>query len=274
MNKFSKDIGIRRYNEKENKEIRCISIIEEFVVDLTKHRMRHLSWNLDSRNFLKTHEMVTYRKPLENSEKNSDNQDLNTNTILIGQPSPNLRPASKIYYDRVAQITGSQCVVEKDLAVFSNFGILASPIQKFALNRWNKNERKATHGLCFSVANQIYNKNLAKEFENAGLDDTALKNLQAKLSGYREKLYHHRDLFKESTLVSKSKEKIHHYQELKNTKLNQISDLSNELQLEMKLVTDLTKQTKDKIKKDICTSIRNPKFQLMLLENVVRKAPK
>ena len=189
MNKFSKDIGIRRYNEKENKEIRCISIIEEFVVDLTKHRMRHLSWNLDSRNFLKTHEMVTYRKPLENSEKNSDNQDLNTNTILIGQPSPNLRPASKIYYDRVAQITGSQCVVEKDLAVFSNFGILASPIQKFALNRWNKNERKATHGLCFSVANQIYNKNLAKEFENAGLDDTALKNLQAKLSGYREKLY-------------------------------------------------------------------------------------
>merc|ERR1719461_1239464 len=213
--------------------------------------------------------MVIYQKPVNNLANDNNSN----NNIIIGQPST-LRPASKIYYDRVAQITGSQCVVQKDLAVYSNFGFLAGPIQQFALSRWNKNERKATHGLCFSIANQIYNKNLAKEFENAGLDDTALKNLQAKLSGYREKLYHHRDLFKESNLVSKSKEKIHHYQELKNTKLNQISVYSNELQSEMKLVSELTKQAKDKIKNDICTSIRNPKFQLMLLENVVRKAPK
>lgn len=250
MNKFSKDIGITRFNDIEQKTRRCISIIEEFKIDLVKHEMKHLSWNFDSRNILRTHELVTYKKPLL---ANSD--------ILVGQTNPNSSSlASKKYYDRVAQITGSQCEVKKDLAVYSDFGFLASPIQKFALNRWQKNERKATHGLCFSVANQIYNKELAKEFNYAGLNDTALKNLQAKLSGYRENLYHHRDLFKESSLISKSKETI--------------SDLSHELQSDMKMVTDFSKHTKDKIKRDIKKSIRNPKFQLMLLENVVRKAHK
>lgn len=259
MNKFSKDIGITRFNDIEQKTRKCISIIEEFKIDLTTHEMQHLSWNFDSRNILRTHELVTYKKPVL---VNSD--------ILAGQNSL----ASKKYYDRVAQITGSQCEVQKDLAVYSNFGFLASPIQKFALNRWQKNERKATHGLCFSVANQIYNKELAKEFKYAGLNDTALKNLQAKLSGYREKLYHHRDLFNESTLISKSKEKITHYREIKDLNLSKLSDFSTELQSDMKLVTDFSKHTKDKIKRDISKSIRNPKFQLMLLENVVRKAPK
>jgi len=129
--------------------VQCIAIAEEFLVDAKSKCLWHLSRNLNSREYLKTHELVQY------GGRGDGEQTFVTVTKRMGVSSPVPWP-------------------------------LQSMMRQFTVNRWLKNERRATHGLCYTIAKNLYCQELANEFHDAGLNDGALQTMKTKIHTMRE----------------------------------------------------------------------------------------
>lgn len=138
--KNSSQVGFNRNGS------RCIAIAEEYLIDPKARTLWHLSWNTNSRDFLKTHELVQY----------------------VGDGADKVK-----VYKSMATASPIRWPVQ-------------SMMTKFAVNRWLKNERRATHGLCYSIAKNLYCENLANEFHTAGLNDGAIEKMKSKVKTMRE----------------------------------------------------------------------------------------
>jgi hypothetical protein len=235
MSRYQNEIRLR-YNDKLGKFMQCVEIIEEYKIDLAEKTVWQLSWNASSRNILRTHELVKY------SDQTAAGAKLNEPTVLIGHGSEFIKPC----------YSNNQTLLEKQMVAHSPLHwTLANPIARFATNKWLKQERKTTHGLCYSISKNLYNKNLANEFIELGLNDTALAKLKSKLTLYRTMLYENRHLFSKESRQELIEKASHTFEEAQTS----------------------SKAMKQKIKEDIMLYIRNPKFQLMLLEKL-KKMPK
>lgn len=270
VQRYQDDIGAPRFDVKSQKFIKVIKIVEEYKIDLAGKVMTQLSWNLDSRNLLRTHEFVKYTSKACASTSAAGLNELGKasiqrlspahSDILIGQTSAVQQDHSGYNGSTgVASSTDSttclrnQTYLEKTMYFGSPLHwSLARPLRAYTSRKWLKQESRATHGLCYCIANNLYNKNLANEFIQAGLNDTALNKMKSKLTLYRLMLYENRHLFTYQEFTSKTRKTT--YEKIHN-------------------IIKKEQEMKQKIRNDIMGYIKNPKFQLMMIEKL-KKMPR
>jgi len=149
FNQFKNSIGVDR------RGVKTIAIAEEYLFDLHRRTISHLSRNITSRNYLKTHEFVSYIDPSAASMQHIDAARLLTkNTTSSSECS-----ASMLVKKQMA------CSSEIFYAEF-----MQRQVRKFAVSRWKKNSWKQSHGLCYSISKANYCPDLANEFVDAGAD--------------------------------------------------------------------------------------------------------
>jgi len=107
-----------------------VALVEEYGINLAAQRLTHLSRNISSREYLKTHERVAYS--------------------TLGSTDPSLG-----------------VVIEKEMACSTPLRF-SYPIRKYVGSRWKKNSYKQTHGLCYTISNNAYCPTLANQFLTAG----------------------------------------------------------------------------------------------------------
>jgi len=121
-----------------------VGLVEEYLINLKDQALHHLSRNVSSREYLRTHERVTY-------------------TGLAPQDS------------------AIHVMIQKEMACSTpQWG--GKFIRYFVSERWKKNSYKQTHGLCYTIANNAYCPKLADQFLAAGQSQekwqTAVRRLQ------------------------------------------------------------------------------------------------
>jgi len=265
IQKYQDNIGAPRYDPKTERTIRVIKIIEEYKIDLVRKHIQHLSWNLDSRNMLKTHEFCQYQAvSLPSSKSGHDN------TSFPASLSPSTASTNSTSDAEAEKCLREQVMIRKQMLVASPLHwSLSRPMLHFAGKKWLKQETRATYGLCYTIAKNLYNQKLANDFVAAGLNDTALAKMKQQLTFYRTMLYENRHLF----ISEKMNEKMNQAKLLKR-KVTETGLLQKEKSLEK--FQDLIKREQamtQKIRDDIRGYIRNPKFQLMVIERM-KKMPK
>jgi len=146
--RWSSSVGFHRNG------IKLIAIVEEYLIDIHQRTVAHLSRNITSREYLKTHELVRYVDPsATRSPAHHAQQLLQTNT------------------DHVASGQQYSMLVQKQMACStsaSSLQLVQRPIRNITVKRWKKNSWKQSHGLCYSIAKSNYCELLANEFANAG----------------------------------------------------------------------------------------------------------
>lgn len=245
MSSHKNEIGMERYCPEKNKKVRLMQIIEEYKINLATHTMQQLSYNYNARNFLKTHEFVTYVGLFDVKDNKSLDSSSSSQPVGIqGHKFPEINDFDHInsksnHLDQVLPAI-HQCYINKSMYCSSPMSnsIVNYLSRKYAKSYWQKSEIKSTHGLCYTIANNFYNKNLANEFLSYGLNDTAINRMKDKLINYRTILWNNR----------------HYY----------INDLGSKTLSQLKEHKDEVKRRKEEIK----AYIKNPRFQLMCLEKL------
>jgi len=133
--------------------IQVIALVEEYQVNLQKATLRHLTRNITSREYLKTHEFVEY---------SSTTKSLNTPQIVSPEHAikPSLATNDNPRYG---------VMIDKQFACSTSIRYgLSLPIRAATSGVWLKNSYKQTHGLCYAIANNQYCPALANEFLAVG----------------------------------------------------------------------------------------------------------
>lgn len=131
--------------------IKAIALIEEYRINLFARTVQHLSRNITSRDYLKTHELVHYSDPT-------------TDQVQSRLPADNL-----LYSNN--ESPESVMLVNKQMGCstsVSKYGFIREQVRKITIARWKKNSWKQSNGLCFSIARNNYCPELALQFQNAG----------------------------------------------------------------------------------------------------------
>merc|ERR1712226_375373 len=265
---FGNNDLITRCNNFEKKDIKCVSIIEEFYIDLVNHSLRHLSWNNSGRKLLRTHEYAEYKAIFPGqSEKSIINEESIQNKVVGDVNNMNLNSNIGTGNETIkiaSDLRDHQCYITKNLYIYSPLSYaLAYTAQKFAYKTWSKSEIKSTYDLCYTIANNMYNKDIANEFLKAGQYQpyNSWQNIKDKLIKARQYLYENKDIFHTTTNNQQYDSSSSNSMQLIN--LNKISE-------KYQCTKTKVKDTKNAIKDDVKKQIKNPKFQLMVLEKLKR----